>query len=147
MKNFLIPLLMVGLVGCVMPTKQAPPDQVRDVPSNRRFEIDPQSQPVGKITVTRDVGILGSGCFLGVMVDGRIAAHLEPAERVEFELGQGRHVLTATLVGGKGLCGLSSEKRNAARRRSTEILVQPNAVQAYRIYSTTEDFPAIEPAF
>ncbi|RRU23624.1 hypothetical protein [Stenotrophomonas sp. 278] len=148
MKKLLLPVLLAGLTGCVMPTKQAPPNEVKDVPAERRFEIGEQASPTGTITITRDVGFIGSGCYLGVMIDGAMAAHLDPAERLTVDLSEGRHVLTATPVQGRGLCGaLQTEKTNAARRRSTEVFVRPGAVQTYRLYTAAEEFPVIEPSF
>ncbi|EJP77028.1 TPA: hypothetical protein ACOENG_002424 [Stenotrophomonas maltophilia] len=148
MKKLLIPtLLIAGLSGC-MPTKQASPEQIKDAPTARIFPIGAQGEPTGTITVTRDVGFVGSGCYMGVMVDGKMAAHLDPAERLSLVLAEGRHVLTATPVQGRGLCGvLQSEKTNNSRRRSTEINVRAGATQAYRLYSSAEEFPVIEPAF
>lgn len=148
MKHAMLPTLLLCLTGCVMPTKQAPISQIRDVPAERTFPVDDQEQPTGTIRITRDVGFVGSGCYLGVMVDGKIAAHLDPAERVTLQLTEGRHVLTATPVQGRGLCkALQSEKSNAARRRSTEIHLTAGATQEYRLYSSGEEYPVIEPAF
>lgn len=147
MRKPLTLILCAALCGC-MPTKQAAPEQVRDAPVERIFAIAEQQEPTGTITVVRDVGFVGSGCFLGLMVDGKIAAHLEPAERVALQLSAGRHVLTATFVQGRGLCGaLQSEKSNQARRRSTEVVVVAGQTQAYRMYTVAEAGPVVEPAF
>lgn len=147
MRKPLTLILCAALCGC-MPTKQAAPDQVRDAPAERIFAIAEQKAPTGTITVVRDVGFIGGGCFLGLMVDGKIAAHLDPAERVVLQLSEGRHVLTATLVQGRGLCGaLQSEKSNTARRRSTEVVVVAGQAQNYRMYTAAEGSPIVEPAF
>ncbi|HGK7302436.1 TPA: hypothetical protein ACJ509_000262 [Stenotrophomonas maltophilia] len=146
MKSLAIPLLLLTLTGC-MPTKQAPPTAVKDAPAERVFPLEQVQGPAGTVTVTRDVGFVGGGCYLGVMVDGKIAAHLDRAERLTVQLPEGRHVLTATPVQGRGLCKvLQSEQANASRRRSTEIFVQAGATQPYRLYTSLEEFPVIEPA-
>ncbi|MDR2958314.1 MAG: hypothetical protein LBV10_02120 [Stenotrophomonas sp.] len=148
MKPLLVPALLIAALSGCMPTKQASPEQIKDAPAARIFPIDAQGEPTGTVTVTRDVGFVGSGCYLGVMVDGKMAAHLDPAERLSLALAEGRHVLTATPVQGRGLCDvLQSEKTNNTRRRSTEINVRAGATQAYRLYSSAEEFPVIEPAF
>lgn len=149
MKIKVLTLLTATLLsGCVMPTKQAPAERVTPAPGDRIFAIDEQAQPTGTIVITRDIGMLGGGCFLGVMVDGKMAAHLDRAEQVTLALTEGRHVLTATPVQGRGLCGaLQSDKTNSARRRSTEISVSSGREQRYRLYTPIEEFPVIEPAF
>jgi hypothetical protein len=138
-------LCALTLAGC-MPTKQAQPNEVVAAPADRVFEIAPQNGPTGTVTITRDVGFVGGGCYLGVMIDGQIAAHLDRAERVTLELAASRHVLTATWIKGRGLCGAMSEKSMAARRRSTEIVVDVGAIQHYRLSTSTEEYPFIEPA-
>ncbi|QIO88853.1 hypothetical protein G9274_002538 [Stenotrophomonas rhizophila] len=145
MRNATVILCALALAGC-MPTKQAPTSEVTPAPAARVFPIDAQSGPTGTITITRDVGFLGGGCYLGVMIDGKIAAHLDRAERVTFDLAATRHVLTATWIKGRGLCGAMSEKSMAARRRSTEIMVGTGAVQHYRLYTSADEYPVIEPA-
>lgn len=138
-------LCALALSGC-MPTKQPPAAEVVPVPADRLFPIDFSNGHTGTVTITRDVGFVGSGCYLGVLVNGQMAAHLDPGERVTLELTATRHILTATWIKGRGLCGVMSEKSMAARRRSTEILLGIGAIQHYRIYTTTEEYPVIEPA-
>ena len=55
-------LCAFALTGC-MPTKQAPTSQVVPAPADRVFPIDAQSGPTGTITITRDVGFIGGGCY------------------------------------------------------------------------------------
>lgn len=136
------------VAGCVMPTKQPMPNEVRPVPGERVFGVPPQSSPLGKVNVTRDVGHIGGACFLGVMVDGKLVAHIDRAERLSMDLGAGRHVLTATWVKGRGLCGaFYNEETAIARRRSTEILVDPSQSRDYRVHTNSDGEVSIEPAF
>lgn len=79
---------------------------------------------LGSISVTRNVGLVGAGCFLGLYVDGKPAAHFETGERAVIALSAGRHVITSRSVGGRGLCGANSEERQVARSYSAEIFVE-----------------------
>jgi hypothetical protein len=134
--------------GCFMPTKQPDASQIRSAPADQIFVLPDQGTETGTVVVTRDVGAIGSGCALGVMVDEQMAAHLNSAESVSFQLRPGRHLLTVTGIDGRGLCALSVIKSNLARRRSTEIYVDPGVTRRYRMsYTSVETPPVIEPAF
>ncbi|KLC64170.1 MULTISPECIES: hypothetical protein [Xanthomonas] len=139
-------VLVVGaLPGCVQPTKQPRPDQVSEVPPDRLFDIGLQAAPTGSIAITRDVGLVGAGCYLGVYVDGKPAAHFKTGERAVITLSAGRHVITSRSVGGRGLCGANSEERQVARSHSAEIFVEAGQVRSYRIHTRLEGEATIEP--
>lgn len=135
----------VLMAGCVQATKQPSPAQVAAVPPDRIFDIGVPPEDAGSISVTRDVGLAGGGCFLGLYVDGSPAAHFDPGERATFKLKPGRHVLTARYVGGRGLCGANSEARQVARSHSVEALIDAGMVRAYRIHTRVDGEPSIEP--
>src|ERR1044072_1468998 len=103
MRMLYVAAVLACLAGCA--TKQAPAERIVSVPDERIFRIGEQTPPHGFVTVTREVGFRGGGCYLGVMVDGEMAAHIDRAERVTLTLSAGRHVLTATPAQGRGLCG------------------------------------------
>lgn len=139
-------VLVVALLGgCVQPTKQPRPDQVTAVPADRMLDFGAQAAPTGSISVTRDVGLVGAGCFLGLYVDGKPAAHFETGERAVIALSAGRHVITSRSVGGRGLCGANSEERQVARSHSIEIFVEAGQMRSYRIHTRTEGESTIEP--
>ncbi|WP_126965782.1 hypothetical protein [Xanthomonas arboricola] len=138
--------LAVGVLsGCVQPTKQPRPDQVGAVPSERLFDFGAQAAPTGSIAVTRDVGLVGAACYLGLYVDGKPAAHFETGERAVIGLSVGRHVITSRSVGGRGLCGANSEERQVARSHSIEIFVEAGQMRSYRIHTRLEGEATIEP--
>ncbi|MDG2524618.1 hypothetical protein P6166_04505 [Stenotrophomonas sp. HITSZ_GD] len=129
-----------------MPTKQPPAKDVRMAPAERVFALPDQGVTKGEVVITRDVGLIGSGCFLGIFVDGTEAARLDPSEQVRFQLSAGRHVLTPRYIGGNGLCGaFYSEKAATARARSAEITVDAGQSRRYRIHTNTDNEPTIEP--
>ncbi|HYG07317.1 MAG TPA: hypothetical protein VD865_13060 [Stenotrophomonas sp.] len=138
----------LAAAGCVMPTKQPTSDAIRDVPQERVFAFGPQPDPTGEVVVVRDIGLIGSGCYLGVFVDGKEAVRLETAERVRLQLSAGRHVLTPRYIGGRGLCGTFYNENSAtARARSAEVLVEAGQSRKYRIHTNTDNEPTLEPVF
>lgn len=117
---------------------------VRPVPAERVFPLADQGPSTGNVVVTRDMGAINGMCAVGVMVDEKMAAHLNTAETVTFALKPGRHLMTATVLEATRLCALAA----VARRRSIEILVDADTMRKYRLsYPTVDSSPVIEPAF
>ncbi|MBB5862625.1 hypothetical protein [Xanthomonas sp. 3058] len=139
-------LAVALLSGCLQPTKQPRADQIVDVSADRLFDFGAQADPTGSISVVRDIGMVGSGCLLGLYIDGKPAAHLNSGERATIALSVGRHVITSRSVGGRGLCGVNSEERQVARSHSLEIVVDPGQSRSYRIHTVLEGESSIEPA-
>ena len=129
-----------------MPTKQPPENKVVAAPVDRLFLFQQHADGYGTIVITRDIGMVGGGCYLGLLVDGQLAAKLDTGERASFHLAPGEHIVTSTWVDGRGLCGaFYNEERAAARRRSTEIIVREGASKNYRIHTNTDGESTIEP--
>lgn len=146
MKGFLLVAVAVALAGCVMPTKQPPEGQIVPVPNERLHLFQEAAPGSGKVLVTRDVGMIGSGCYLGLLIDGQLAAKLDAGERATFNLPTGEHLLTVTWVKGRGLCGaFYSDESAAARRRSAEVIVREGATKSYRIHTNTDGESTVEP--
>ena len=138
--------LMAMLSGCVMPTKQPQASAVKAVPGDRLLGFQQQSDKTGTAHVTRDVGMIGAGCLLGILVDGQLAATLDTGERATLHLPAGTHLLTPSWVKGRGLCGaFYDEKRMAARRRTAEVTIVAGATKSYRIHTNTDGESTLEP--
>lgn len=145
-KHWITMAMALSVAGCFS-TKQPPAADVRDAPAERILLKNEPTTDTGAVVIVRDVGMLAGGCYLGVMVDGELAAKLDRAERVTLHLPAGEHVLTATYVGGRGLCGaLQNDASSAAHRRSVEINISAGQVKRYRLLVPYEDYPVIEPA-
>lgn len=148
MRNIaLVVALSTLLSGCVMPTKQPQASDVKAVPAERLLAFQEQSDATGAALITRDVGMIGGGCFLGILVDGTLAATLDTGERATLHIPAGTHLLSPSWVKGRGLCGaFYDEKRMAARRRTTEVTIVAGATKAYRIHTNTDGESTLEPA-
>ncbi|NNJ16329.1 hypothetical protein CSV86_014465 [Pseudomonas putida CSV86] len=93
------------LAGCT--TSPVSSDKAKAAPLERIIYESP-AHAGSSITVTRDTGwIAGGGCYVGVLIDGKLAARIATGETVTFRVSEGRHILG--LSGdpmGNGLCGL-----------------------------------------
>lgn len=146
MKNLYLAACFLGLAGCVMPTKQPASSEIRQVPTDRLLAFQEQSATMGGIVITRDVGMVGGACFLGVLIDGTLAGKLDTGERASFYLPPGPHLIAPTWIDGRGLCGaFYSEKSASARRRTTEITTSSGGRKNYRIHTNTDGESTLEP--
>lgn len=147
MKNLLLAsAVALGVSACVMPTKQPQSADVRPVPADRLLAFQTRGATTGTVLVTRDIGMIGAGCYLGILVDGTLAATIDTGERVALQLPAGEHLLTPSWVKGRGMCGaFYDEKRMAARRRTAEVTIQAGATKAYRIHTNTDGESTLEP--
>lgn len=107
-----VPLLATS---CALPTRQPEVADVRPVPDERIFPLADQGPSTGNVVVTRDIGAINGMCAVGVMVDEKMAAHLNTAETVTFALKPGRHLMIATVLEATGLCALGVTKAAVAK--------------------------------
>lgn len=130
MIRLLLPTLLLALLlgGCattpvpMSAAKQAPPDRVL------AFQIT-GGDKTATVTVIRDEGYIGSGCFYAVHIDKVLAARLDVAEYARFYVQPGEIVLR---VGrdpqGAGLCGVQLD--NWTQR---ETLLKPGEQKFFRL--------------
>lgn len=119
------------LAGCS--TSPVPFDQARPVPVERLLAFGKKpAGPYGTITVARDTGFVGGGCFVAVHVDGRPAARIDTGEVVSLYVPAGEH-----LVGlgaderGSGLCSW------AGTLKEQSATLKPGQVKRFRIGGDT----------
>ncbi|WP_368607501.1 hypothetical protein [Pseudomonas fulva] len=105
MRILIVALGVALLMGCT--TSPVSSDKAKVAPGERIIYESPANAG-SSITVTRDTGwIAGGGCYVGLLIDGKLAARLATGETVTFRVPEGRHILG--LSGdpmGNGLCGL-----------------------------------------
>jgi hypothetical protein len=113
--------LIIGVAGCTTPVPYA---QAAWVPQSRILDqrwLAP-SQGSGKLIVTRDSGLYGSGCAIRLFVDGAEVADFVPAERIELFLPVGEHILSAKP---RGLICVGTFE--------TSVVIAPDGQKAYRM--------------
>jgi hypothetical protein len=111
MKGILFAAVLIALVGCS--TAPVSPDLAVNAPAEHIVSHQAPISGGGAVTVVRDKGFRGSACYLGVFVNGQMAAKLSTGERVHLYLPSGRSLLASHAVGG-GLCSDDRDERAEA---------------------------------
>lgn len=126
--------------GCT--TSPVSAEKAAQVPNDRVFAFQ---QPVegdsGMIFVTRDGGLLGSACYIGVYVNGDFVARVGPGEGARFFTKPGEVFVGAGEdLKGNGLCSIGISLR--------EVLTTMDAgeVKHFRIYGDASEGISIAPS-
>ncbi|MBF8674805.1 hypothetical protein IRZ53_07485 [Pseudomonas fulva] len=130
--------ILIGVLGLALlsgcTTSPVSSDKAKAAPLERIIYESP-AHAGSSITVTRDTGwIAGGGCYVGVLIDGKLAARIATGETVTFRVPEGRHILG--LSGdpmGNGLCGL--EIGQSIKESSAEL--KQGESQRFRISGDT----------
>ncbi|MDG9885395.1 hypothetical protein N7650_21385 [Pseudomonas sp. GD04058] len=131
-KSAITIVVLTLLAGCT--TSPISAGKAKAVPSDRITYLSPDNAS-SSITVTRDTGwIAGGGCYVGVLIDGKLAARLATGETVTFRVTEGRHILGMSGDPmGKGLCGL--EIGQSIKESSADL--KQGEAQRFRISGDT----------
>lgn len=134
----LVALALVAQSGCslLVQTQHANLANVREVPADRLLAYTEPAAGMGRVDVTRDAGLMGGGCFLGLMYDGRLIARFDPEEHATFYLPVGEVALAAVPDPmGRGLCGTTMgiepavESHSVSQNKTTHLRMR---IGAYR---------------
>lgn len=139
MKRILVGLALLGLAGCA--TQQVAPSAAHFVPADRAIALQQPVPGGGAVTVVRDAGITGSGCYAGVFVNGVMAAKLGTSEKVRLYLPAGRSIIGAHSVGA-ALCGLKMQARG---ERASEVYVASGDDLFYRLAMSSDGTVTVTP--
>lgn len=127
----LLPISLVAFVsllaGCS--TTSVPIEQATPASADRVMLYQQSGPGLGRVTVVRDSGMLGAGCYATVFIDGERAARLETKEKVTFFLTPGEHLLGAALEGA-GLCAANPGKRER------DFLIKADHPKTYRVFTS-----------
>lgn len=105
------------------------------VPPDRVLAYQTVSGPHGAITVTRDSGMLGAGCFLSLFVNGTEAAKVGTSEKVTIELAPGRWNIGVGFD--SGICG------GASSRRAVQVFVEAGDQLHYRLATAGDNLSIV----
>lgn len=121
-----LPLLV--LAGCS--SYQADPEKITDIPSERLRAYQEPVQGGGEVVVTRDLGLMGGGCYVAVLVDRKVAARIAVGERGRFQVPAGNRIVgIAADSEDETLCGKGRLNREVA------VKVEAGGVANLRIVS------------
>ncbi|MGI2056216.1 hypothetical protein ACRN9T_03335 [Shewanella baltica] len=100
MRLIAISLLLGCLSGCA--TSAVSVDQAKSAPVSRVF-INDAANTEAEITLIRDSGMMGGGCYVDVYLNDKLAATLDTSEKVTIKVNAGELYLGSQLSG-SGLC-------------------------------------------
>lgn len=89
----------------------------------------------GKLIVKRDSGLMGAACSIRIYVDGEPVVDLGTAEKFEFYLPTGDHVLGARP---NGICGGGASEAG--------VVIAENRTKVYRVSSGQSGDIRIQPS-
>ncbi|WLG49102.1 hypothetical protein [Pseudomonas sp. FP1742] len=130
MRKTLAALALIALAGCA--TSPVPSAQAIKAPADRVLAYQVALEGSGTLTVIRDSGFMGSGCYATIFLNGERAAKLAPEEKATFILAPGEWVVGAAIEGA-GLCGQLNEKRT-----ETETILKKGQEKYFRVFSAPE---------
>ena len=85
-----LPVLL--LAGCS--SFRAEPENIKAVPEDRLLAYQEPVTGAGEIVVNRDLGLMGGGCYIAVLVDRQVAARIGMGEVASFQVPAGNRVLS-----------------------------------------------------
>jgi hypothetical protein len=107
LKRLTLIVATLALAACA--TEPVPLSHATKAPSERVTAFQDDIPNAGTIIVTRDSGFIGSACFYGLSINGKLAARLNPGETASFKVPAGEVLLrTGRDPDGNGLCALDS---------------------------------------
>ncbi len=113
------------LMGCS--TSAVPPSQAIEASSTRIFSHQVKTDEMAQLLVIRDAGMVGSGCYTAVFIDGERTALLNTKEKVNFYISPGEHVIGASFDGA-GLCKMGKD------RQERDFTFEKGKMKILRIY-------------
>ncbi|TBU88155.1 3-isopropylmalate dehydratase [Phytopseudomonas dryadis] len=106
-----LPLLVMA--GCS--SFQADPEHVSAVPAERLRAYQTPLSGGGEVVVNRDLGLMGGGCYVAVLIDRKLAARIGMGEEARFQVPAGNRIVgIATDTEDDTLCGKGRLRREVA---------------------------------
>lgn len=125
------------LVGCA--TTPIPSAQAKPVPSDRLLAFqEKKAETTSTLVVTRDVGFLGSGCYIEFSINGIMVANVDVGETAHFFVTPGELVFKSAL-NGAGLCALNKDYWT-----QRETIIRANEIKFFRLSSSIDGLTDIQ---
>lgn len=128
MRVFWVMLIAVGLSGCT--SFRAHSEHLKAVPADRLSAWQQPLTPSSELVVDRDIGIMGGGCYVALLIDREPAALMAVGEVATFHLPPGEHIVGITTDKQGGM--LCSKGR---LNRELRLQANPGERQHLRIVS------------
>src|SRR5690606_14332164 len=116
------------LAGCTTtPVSEA---TAKPVPADRILGYQSEISAGGVLVVTRDSGAFGSGCYLGIYINGAPAARIGPGEIAKFQVPAGEHLIgMGKDPNGRVLCAI-----DGMALREIQATVSAGQTRRYRVF-------------
>lgn len=129
MRMYKSALTLSALLLTACSTTLVPPNEARQATQDRLFKYQETKPGLSKVTIIRDSGMIGGGCFATVFLNGEPAAKLDPKEKATFYLTPGEWAIGASAEG-KGLCNYGGQ------RQERYINIPPHEERYLRIFTS-----------
>lgn len=107
MRLICIAILFVLLAGCSsIPADSA---NVKQVPPERLLAFQQPVEGGGQITVNRDIGMIGGGCYLALSIDRKVSARIGIGEEAHFQVSAGATSLALVLTSKMIHCAVKAD--------------------------------------
>jgi hypothetical protein len=124
------------LSGCA--TEVVPVSKAITAPVERVFKYQDAAKSDSTITIVRDSGVIGGGCFTTVFINSERVAKLDPKEKATFYLNSGTWIVGAAYEG-KALCSTGKE------RQEREFTIRPGEWKYLRVFTDNNGNVDIKP--
>lgn len=125
--------LLSGCASDAVPVKQAV-----TVPGERVFDYQEPAKSDSSITIVRDSGMVGGGCYITVFLNGARVAKLDTKEKATFYVNSGAWIVGAGHEG-KGLCSGGKE------RQERDVIIRPGEEKYLRVFTDNNGNVDIKP--
>lgn len=129
MRLFWVMLAAVSLSGCT--SFRADSEHLKPVPAERLSAWQQTLTAPSELVVDRDIGMLGGGCYVALMIDRQPAALLAVGEVASFHLPPGEHIV-----------GITTDKQGgllcSKGRLNRELRVQANSGERQHLRIVSE---------
>lgn len=138
----LLAVTTLALIVSACSTTQIPASSAEKVPAEWLYAYQNKTDKTSaSIVVTRDAGRNGAGCPIGFLIDGKVAARIDPGQTARFYVEPKEHILGIGPVAGGGLfCGVS-----APDMREISASVAAAEEKNFRISIRSGEDPSLEP--
>lgn len=132
-------LPLLALAGCS--SFRADPERVTQVPADRLLAYRQPLEGAGQIVVNRDIGMLGGGCYVAILIDRQVAARIGIGEEARFQVPAGARTVGIGIdEQDDTLCG------KGRLNRELTVELKPGEQKQFRIVSESKEGFAIRPA-
>jgi hypothetical protein len=134
----------LSVTGCTMfiRTAAVPIAEAFPVPGERLLAYVEKQDGFATVEVTRDAGFMDGGCYIGLVIAGKLAARFDTQETAEFHVPAGESNMAVVRDPlGRGLCSFG-----AWEPVPEHYLLKPDSPNLFRISSGAYRRPRLLPA-